>query len=96
MPEAEFYRWWYIGYALGALVVAIVAALLGVILVTARRIERLAAVALGVTGEIEQSTRPIWALADANAITEDIVRTVRSIEARTAEIADALAPRGAR
>ena len=90
MPYDAFVKWWQLGYGLGLTVVLIVAILLVAILLVALSIERLARVALGVAGEIEVSTRPIWSLADANAIVEDIVKAVRRADAHTTAIADAL------
>ena len=90
MPYDAFVGWWELGYGLGVTVVLIVAILLIAILLVALNIERLARVALGVAGEIEVSTRPIWSLADANAIVEDIVKAVRRADAHTTAIADAL------
>jgi hypothetical protein len=79
---------WVLGYVLGALVVLVVAALLVAILLVARNIERLAGQALGVAGAIEGATRPIWSLADANDLLEDIAGTVRSLETQVTLIAD--------
>ena len=90
MPYDTFVRWWELGYGLGSAVVLIVAILLIAILAVALSIERLARVAREVAGEIEVSTRPIWSLADANAIVEDIVKAVRRADAHTSAIADAL------
>ena len=92
MLEADFHSWWMLGYALAMVVVVAVAALLTAILLVARNIERLAGMALGVAGQIESATRPIWSLAGANAIVEEIVGTVRSIEDRVGTLADVLAP----
>ena len=82
--------WWAIGFILGGAIVVVVAALLITILLVARNIERLAGQALGVAGEIITATRPIWSLADANGVVEDVAGTVRSIEAQVTAIADAL------
>jgi hypothetical protein len=78
---------WVLGYVLGAVVVVVVAALLVAVLLVARNIERLAGQALHVAGAIESATRPIWSLADANAVVEDLVATVRSIEEQGRRIA---------
>jgi hypothetical protein len=83
---------WTVGFLLGGLIVVVVAALLITILLVARNIERLAGQALGVAGEIKTATRPIWSLADANDILEDIAGTVRSLEAQVTVIADELSP----
>jgi len=86
---------WTLGFTLGGLVVVVVAVLLIAILLVARNIERLAGQALGVAGEIEAATRPIWALADANDILEEIAGIVRSVESQVALIADELSPEAA-
>ena len=83
---------WTLGFALGAAVVLVVAALLIAILLVARNIERLAGQALGVAGEIEAATRPIWALGDANDLVEEIATAVRSIDAQVTALANHLAP----
>jgi hypothetical protein len=83
---------WTLGFILGGVIVVVVAALLISILLVARNIERLAGQALGVAGEIKTATRPIWSLADANEIVEDIAGPVRSIEAQVTIIADELSP----
>jgi hypothetical protein len=83
---------WTLGYVLGAAVVVVVAALLIAILLVARSIEQLAGQALAVAGEIRAATRPIWAVAEANEVIEDIAATARSIESQVAAIADGLAP----
>src|SRR5262245_23796089 len=84
--------WWTLGYVLGGVVVLVVAVLLVAILLVARNIERLAGQALGVAAQVESATRPIWSLADANAVVEDIAGTVRSMESQVTTIADELAP----
>ena len=84
--------WWTVGFMTGGVVVVVVAALLITILLVARNIERLAGQALGVAGEIITATRPIWSLADANGMVEDVAGTVRSIEAQVTAIADELSP----
>ena len=84
--------WWTVGFLLGGVIVVVVAALLIAILLVARNIERLAGQALGVAGEIITATRPIWSLADANGMVEDVAGTVRSIEAQVTAIADELSP----
>ena len=94
--SAEVASQWQLGFILGAVVVVVVAALLIAILAVARRIASLAATALEVAGEIEAATKPIWAIGDANKITEDMVRTVGSVDESVNAIADKLDPqRGA-
>jgi hypothetical protein len=83
---------WTLGFALGAVVILVVAALLIAILLVARNIERLAAQALGVAGEIVAATRPVWVLGDANDVVEEIATAVRAIDAHVTTLADTLAP----
>lgn len=92
MPEADFYAYWKLGYLLGAVVVAAVAALLIAILLVARNILHLAGAALGIAGTIEERTRPIWSLGEANDLVANIVATVRRIEDEARAIADRLVP----
>ena len=88
MSEADFVAWWHLGYWIGVLVVLLVVVLFGTLLFTAWNIERLAGRALVLAAEIENSTRPVWSFADANAVVEDIARTVRSVERSATAIAD--------
>jgi hypothetical protein len=83
---------WTLGFILGGVIVVVVAALLISILLVARNIEFLAGQALGVASEIKTATRPIWSLADANDLVEEIAGTVRSVEAQVTTIADELSP----
>lgn len=92
MPESAFFAYWKLGYILGIAVVLAVAALLIVILMVARNIERLGGAALGIAGRIEQATLPIWSLAVANSGVEAIVGTVHAVEAEAVRIADTLSP----
>jgi hypothetical protein len=82
--------WWIIGFAAAGLVVVVVAALLLGILYQARRIRRLALTAVEVVGEIDASTRSIWALRTTNATAAELLEAARSIEANTAAIDEAV------
>ena len=82
--------WWTFGSVVGALIVLIVAVLLIAILLVARNIRRLAAEALSVAAEIENATKPIWNIAAANNIVEDMALTAKSIESRAKIIATVL------
>jgi hypothetical protein len=82
--------WWNFGFVVGALIVLIIAVLLIAILLVARNIRRLAAEALSVAGEIENTTKPIWDIAGANKVVEDIAVTAKSVESRVKAIATTL------
>jgi hypothetical protein len=84
---------WTLGFALGGIVVLVVAVLLIAILLVARNIEKLAGQALAVAGEIVAATRPVWVLGDANDVVEEIATAVRSIDGQVTALADHLAPR---
>ena len=86
---------WTIGFALGGVVVLVVAAILIAILLVARRIETLAATALEVAGGIVSATRPIGALGTANQTVAGIVRAVRSVDDRVQRIANTVEGGGA-
>lgn len=82
--------YWNIGFILSGAIVLVVAILLIVILMVARKIRRLAAEALSVAGEIEAATNSIWGIEGANNLVKDIARGAQSIEGRVKGIAGIL------
>ncbi|HYY13312.1 MAG TPA: hypothetical protein VE758_02650 [Chthoniobacterales bacterium] len=82
--------WWSFGLIVGGVIVLVVAVLLIAILLVARNIRRLAGEALGVAGEIENATVPIWRIGGANEVVREIAVAARSIESRVKAIAAAL------
>ncbi len=81
---------WTLGFALGVVVIVVVAALLLGILYQARRILALAQTAAEVVGEIDDNTRSVWALRDTNAVAGQILDGARAIDANAAAIVDAV------
>lgn len=90
MTKKRFLGNWYLGMGIGALVVAVVAALLLAIINTARNILKNATHALGVANEIVTNTQPIWALDTTNKVVAEIVAGAREIEQHATQIADTL------
>ena len=82
--------WWSTGFIIGGAIVLVVALLLIVILLVARNIQRLAAEALSVAGEIEAATTSIWGIEGANDLVRDTARAAKSIEVRVKGIAAVL------
>ncbi len=81
---------WTLGFALGVVVIVVVAALALGILFQARRILALARTAVDVVGEIDENTRSVWALRDTNAVAGQILDGARAIDANAAAIVDAV------
>ncbi len=78
--------WWIIGFGAAAVVVVVVAALLLGILYQARRIRRLAGVAIEVVGRIDVNTRSVWALRTTNATAAGLLDGAKAIEGNAAAI----------
>ncbi len=82
--------YWTIGFIISGAIVLVVALVLIVILLVARKIRRLGLEALSVAGEIEAATNSIWGIEGANNLVKDIARGAESIEARVKGIAGIL------
>lgn len=90
MTDAELWSAWQLWMAVAAVVVLIAASLLIIIWLTARKILTDAVRALHAVEAIRVQTMPIWALEDTNLVAEDILKTVRAIEAKGGALAGAL------
>lgn len=90
MRKREFVRNWYSGMGVATLIVAVVAALLLVIIKTARDILGNATHALSVAKEIVTNTQPIWELDTTNAVAAQLLTGARAIEKHATQIADTL------
>ena len=82
--------YWTMGFIIGGAIVLVVALVLIVILMVARKIRRLGLEALSVAGEIEAATNSIWGIEGANNLVKDIARGAQSIETRVKGIAGIL------
>lgn len=82
--------YWDTGFIVSGAIVLVVALVLIVILLVARKIQRLAAEALSVAGEIEAATNSIWGIEGANALVKDTAIAAKSIEGRVKGIAAVL------
>jgi hypothetical protein len=76
--------------AVAALVIAIAAALLVTIWLTARSIVAHATRALAAAEAIRANTAPIWQLQTTNEVAEELLATVRAIEDKGGKLVDAL------
>ena len=90
MSSDEIYFWWFVWLAIGAVIVVAAAVLLITIILAARRIARLAVVALGVVEEIEQNTKPIWEINATNKVAGDLLAGAKAIEENAVAIVGAL------
>jgi hypothetical protein len=90
MTGAELWAVWRLWMIVAAAVVAVAAALLITIWLTARSIAAHATRALRAAEAIRASTQPIWALQATNETAEALRDTVRAIEAKSAALAEAV------
>ena len=96
MTDAELWAAWRFWLVVAAVIVVVAAALLITIWLTARRILADARRALAAVEAIRQHTLPIWEIQTSNEIAEQLLTTVKSIEARAAHLVDALSRGGRR
>jgi len=95
MTDSALWTTWSLWLGVAVLIVAVAAALLIAVIVTARGILAEAARARAAAVVIRDQTLPIWALQTSNAVAGDLLRTVRSIEAHATAVADVMS-RGTR
>ncbi len=93
MSADEIYHWWFLWLAIGGVLVVAAAGLLITIVVLARRIAALAAVAIEVVETIEQNTKPIWLLNATNHVAGELLGGSQAIAANAEGIAAALTGR---
>lgn len=90
MSSDEIYFWWFVWLAIGGAIVVAAAILLITIILLARRIAKLAGVALDVVAEIEQNTKPIWEINATNKVAGELLTGAKAIEANAGAIVGAL------
>jgi hypothetical protein len=90
MTDAELWSAWRLWMVVAGLVVLVAAALLLTIWLTARSILAHARRALSAAEAIRDHTRPIWALQATNEVAEELLDTIRAIEAKSAQLVSAL------
>lgn len=90
MTDADLWGAWRLWLGVAVIVIALAAALLVAIIVTARKIAAEAVRARHAAEAIRVNTLPIWQLQTSNEVAEQLLATVRSIEANGGALADAL------
>lgn len=90
MSNSHLFTIWGISLVTAAVVVLLAAALLIGILLVARSILKHGSEALGSLEKIAADTRVIWALAETNRLTEEILAVTESIGSRGVRIAEGL------
>lgn len=84
-------QWWGLGLGIGAVVVAVVAILLGLIIAAARSIDGHAKAIWIVGKEIAGNTAAVWTLSEVAGATPRMRRAAESLEESAGQIADAVA-----
>ena len=90
MTDADLWAAWGFWMAIAAVVIAVAAALLVTIWLTALSIASHARRALAAAEAIRANTQPIWELQTTNEVALDLRDTVRAIEAKATLLAEAL------
>jgi hypothetical protein len=86
MTGADLWAAWWFWMAVAAAIIAVAAALLVIIALTARRILADAQRALVAAEAIREQTAPIWQIQTTNEVADQLLATVKSIEARAAHL----------
>ncbi|MEO6132464.1 MAG: hypothetical protein ABIQ02_11495 [Saprospiraceae bacterium] len=89
MNDAAYYQQFYIGLAIAGALVVVAAVLLLLIWMSARRILKLAVIALGVVIRIKENTMIIWALQETNNKAINILTEAETIEQRAGMVSEA-------
>ncbi len=90
MTDAELFSTWYLWLGLAAVVVVIAAALLIAVWLSARRIRKLAGVALDLVQQIKENTAGVWALEATNETATGILEEAKAIREHAGLVAHAL------
>lgn len=90
MNNASLYSVWYLALGIAAIVVVVAAVLLLLVIQAARRIERLATLALQVAAEIKANTDAIWNLQETNRVAAQLRDGAKTIEAHAAGVVEVL------
>lgn len=90
MSDTDLWSAWAFWMLFAGGVIAVAAALLVLIWLTARSIQAHARRALRAAEAIRENTQPIWDLQTSTEAAEDLLQTVRSIEEKARLLAGAL------
>jgi len=90
MSDAELWAAWRLWMMVAVAVILIAATLMVTIWLVARGILAHAVRALKAAGRIREQTQPIWELQTSNEVAEELLATVRSLEAKGGKLAAAL------
>lgn len=86
-------QWWALGLGLGAVVVAVVALLLGLIIATARSIDGHARSIWIVGKQIAGNTAALWTLSEVASATPRMRRAAESLDESAGRIAEVVSGR---
>lgn len=88
--EEALYNQWYIGLAIAIIIIVIATILLIMIWVAAKRILKLANVALELVIQIKDNTNSIWELQDTNKVAVSVLNEAKNIRDHADLIAGSL------
>lgn len=94
MTDLDLWAAWRLWLGVAVVVVALAAALLIAIIVTARGILSSAVRARNAAAAIRVNTQPIWELQTTNEVAAGLLTTVQSIESHGGALASALTRKG--
>lgn len=80
MQDSTLYQQWFIGLGIAAALIVVAAALLILVILAAKRIQRLAAAALGLVTQIKENTASIWELQQTNSVAVNILEGAEEIK----------------
>lgn len=90
MDESTLYSNFYIGLGIAIIIIIAAAVLLLLVWAAARRVLRLASVALGLVVQIKENTDSIWGLQTTNEVATDILNGAKAIDTHAGMVAQAL------
>ncbi len=90
MRDSALYQQWLIGLGIAAALVIVAAALLIMVILAAKRIQRLAAAALGLVVQIKENTDSIWALQQTNSVAVGILEEAEEIKTHAVMVVGAM------
>ncbi|MEQ9424331.1 MAG: hypothetical protein RJQ09_07950 [Cyclobacteriaceae bacterium] len=90
MGDEALLQSWYFWLAFAGILIVAVAALLILVLLAAKRILRLALVALGIVETIKANTASIWGLQQTNEVASTILDDAKNIDSHLSLVSTAL------
>jgi hypothetical protein len=90
MNDSALYNEWYQGLIIAGIIIVAAALLLILVWQAARRIRRLAQVALQLVKQIKDNTQGVWDLQETNQVASSILEGAEQIKEHAVLVAEAL------